>query len=173
LKRKTYDYKAILELTQQLKQFDDQDPIKYDFALYGMDQEKLYYKSAIAKLIFLRYNIFILKLRNNKMELLTTTTIALSAWEFIGKPFADKARDYYTEKILESLPKLWNKLTSLNDDEKKVIKTVIDEIPEEARKSEAEFKKYIVENIKIDNQNRVIHAKTYIENYYNHGVTNF
>jgi hypothetical protein len=97
------------------------------------------------------------------MELLTTT-IALSAWEFIGKPFADKARDYYTEKILESIPKLWNKLTSLNDNEKKVIKTVIDEIPEEARKNEEEFKKYIVENIKIDNQNRVIHAKTYIEN---------
>ena len=41
LKRKTYDYKAVLELTQQLKQFDDKDPIKYDFALYRMGQEKM------------------------------------------------------------------------------------------------------------------------------------
>jgi hypothetical protein len=92
-----------------------------------------------------------------------TTTIALGAWEFIGKPFAEKARDYCIENILESLPKLWNQLTSLNDDDKEVIKTVIGEIPENIRKNEAEFKKYIVENIKIDNQNRVIYANTYIE----------
>jgi len=41
LKRKTYDFKAVLELTEQLKQFDPLDPIKYDFALYRIGQEKL------------------------------------------------------------------------------------------------------------------------------------
>jgi len=41
LKRKTYDMKASLELTQTLKQFDNGDPIKYDFALYRLGQEKL------------------------------------------------------------------------------------------------------------------------------------
>ena len=41
LKRKTYDMKASIELTQRLQQFDASDPIKYDFALYRLGQEKL------------------------------------------------------------------------------------------------------------------------------------
>jgi len=41
LKRKTYDMKASLELTERLKKFDVSDPIKYDFALYRLGQEKL------------------------------------------------------------------------------------------------------------------------------------
>ncbi|WP_420580220.1 TIGR02757 family protein [Reichenbachiella sp.] len=36
LKRKQNDWKAVLELTTQLKQFDSSDPIRYDFALFGM-----------------------------------------------------------------------------------------------------------------------------------------
>jgi uncharacterized protein (TIGR02757 family) len=40
LKRKTYDLKAVLELTDILKSFDKSDPIKYDFALYRIGQEK-------------------------------------------------------------------------------------------------------------------------------------
>ena len=41
LTRKTYDMKAVLELTQTLKGFDKNDPIKYDFALYRLGQEGL------------------------------------------------------------------------------------------------------------------------------------
>ncbi len=41
LKRKTYDMKATIELTDKLKKFDNSDPIKYDFALYRLGQEKL------------------------------------------------------------------------------------------------------------------------------------
>ena len=41
LKRKTYDMKASIELTDTLRDFDDKDPIKYDFALYRLGQEKL------------------------------------------------------------------------------------------------------------------------------------
>jgi len=41
LKRKTYDMKASIELTDTLKTFDINDPIKYDFALYRLGQEKL------------------------------------------------------------------------------------------------------------------------------------
>ena len=41
LKRKTYDMKASIELTDTLRGFDAQDPIKYDFALYRLGQEKL------------------------------------------------------------------------------------------------------------------------------------
>lgn len=41
LKRKTYDMKATLELTDTLRSFDSFDPIKYDFALYRLGQEKL------------------------------------------------------------------------------------------------------------------------------------
>ncbi|MBQ3310886.1 TIGR02757 family protein [bacterium] len=35
LNRSSNDYKAVLELTNQLKIFDCNDPIKYDFALFG------------------------------------------------------------------------------------------------------------------------------------------
>jgi len=41
LKRKTYDMKATLEITKRLRRFDKSDPIKYDFALYRLGQEKL------------------------------------------------------------------------------------------------------------------------------------
>jgi len=41
LKRKTYDMKAALEVTERLKKFDREDPIKYDFALYRLGQEKI------------------------------------------------------------------------------------------------------------------------------------
>jgi len=41
LERKTYDMKAVLELTENLKKFDSFDPIKYDFALYRLGQEKI------------------------------------------------------------------------------------------------------------------------------------
>ncbi len=41
LKRKSYDLKAVILLTQTLKQFDVDDPVKYDFALYRIGQEKI------------------------------------------------------------------------------------------------------------------------------------
>lgn len=40
LTRKTYDLKSALLITQKLKEFDINDPIKYDFALYRIGQEK-------------------------------------------------------------------------------------------------------------------------------------
>ena len=42
LNRKTYDMKASIELTDTLRTFDQKDPIKYDFALYRLGQEKLH-----------------------------------------------------------------------------------------------------------------------------------
>ena len=41
LKRKTYDLEAAIELTQTLKSFDAKDPLKYDFALYRLGQERI------------------------------------------------------------------------------------------------------------------------------------
>lgn len=41
LTRKTYDLKSALLITQKLKEFDINDPIKYDFALYRIGQEKI------------------------------------------------------------------------------------------------------------------------------------
>lgn len=41
LQRKTYDLQAAIELTQTLKTFDENDPLKYDFALYRIGQEKI------------------------------------------------------------------------------------------------------------------------------------
>ena len=36
LKRKPIDWIAALELTQYLRSLDKQDPVKYDFALFGL-----------------------------------------------------------------------------------------------------------------------------------------
>lgn len=41
LKRKTYDLQAAIELTETFKGFDKNDPLKYDFALYRIGQEKI------------------------------------------------------------------------------------------------------------------------------------
>jgi len=41
LSRKTYDLKSAIEITNKLKEFDNNDPIKYDFALYRIGQEKI------------------------------------------------------------------------------------------------------------------------------------
>ncbi len=40
LKRKQNDFLAALELSEKLKEFDSYDPIKYDFALFGLGVEK-------------------------------------------------------------------------------------------------------------------------------------
>ena len=41
LERKSYDMRAVLELTERLRSFDPDDPVKYDFALYRLGQEGL------------------------------------------------------------------------------------------------------------------------------------
>ena len=41
LDRKTYDLKSALLITEKLKEFDLSDPVKYDFALYRIGQEKM------------------------------------------------------------------------------------------------------------------------------------
>jgi uncharacterized protein (TIGR02757 family) len=41
LQRKTYDLHSAIELTNKLKEFDKNDPLKYDFALYRIGQEKV------------------------------------------------------------------------------------------------------------------------------------
>ena len=42
LDRQSYDLKSALLITEKLKEFDEFDPIKYDFSLYRIGQEKLY-----------------------------------------------------------------------------------------------------------------------------------
>ncbi len=41
LSRITYDLQAAIELTETLRSFDKDDPLKYDFALYRIGQEKI------------------------------------------------------------------------------------------------------------------------------------
>ena len=41
LGRRSYDMKAALELTDTLRSFDPDDPVKYDFALYRIGQERI------------------------------------------------------------------------------------------------------------------------------------
>ena len=41
IERKTYDFKSVIELTNSLKKLDPKDPVRYDFALYRIGQEKL------------------------------------------------------------------------------------------------------------------------------------
>jgi uncharacterized protein (TIGR02757 family) len=46
LKRKQNDWKAVMELTGKLREFDPLDPVKYDFALFGMGVYETDYKRA-------------------------------------------------------------------------------------------------------------------------------
>lgn len=41
LTRKTYDLQSAVLITEALKKFNNEDPIKYDFAIYRLGQEKL------------------------------------------------------------------------------------------------------------------------------------
>lgn len=41
LHRKTYDLESAIQITNKLREFDPNDPIKYDFALYRIGQEKI------------------------------------------------------------------------------------------------------------------------------------
>lgn len=41
LTRKSYDLQSALDVTNSLRKFDENDPIKYDFALYRIGQEKI------------------------------------------------------------------------------------------------------------------------------------
>jgi len=41
IKRKSYDFKSVLELTESFRKLDINDPVKYDFALYRLGQEKI------------------------------------------------------------------------------------------------------------------------------------
>lgn len=41
LHRTTYDLQSAVNITEKLKQFDKNDPIKYDFSLYRIGQEKI------------------------------------------------------------------------------------------------------------------------------------
>ena len=43
LKRKSNDFKSVIELTEQLKKFCPEDPVKYDFAMfaYGLEHPKI------------------------------------------------------------------------------------------------------------------------------------
>lgn len=41
IQRKSYDFKAVLELSHALRKIDPSDPVKYDFALYRLGQEKI------------------------------------------------------------------------------------------------------------------------------------
>ncbi len=41
IERKSYDFKAVLELTESFKKIDKDDPVKFDFALYRLGQESL------------------------------------------------------------------------------------------------------------------------------------
>ena len=40
IERKQTDWQTAMELTQRLREFDPQDPVKYDFALFGMGVEE-------------------------------------------------------------------------------------------------------------------------------------
>lgn len=40
LTRKPIDWKAVLELTENCRQLDPADPVKYDFALFGLGIEQ-------------------------------------------------------------------------------------------------------------------------------------
>jgi len=47
IKRKQVDWQTATELTENLRQFDPLDPVKYDFALFGLGIEEHYQNEPI------------------------------------------------------------------------------------------------------------------------------
>lgn len=45
LKRKQNDFRSVVELTNKLKEFDESDPVKYDFALFGLGVDEFIRKN--------------------------------------------------------------------------------------------------------------------------------
>lgn len=50
--RKQTDWQTALELTQRLKEFDPKDPVKYDFALFGLGIEERWGSDAVLQDLF-------------------------------------------------------------------------------------------------------------------------
>ncbi|MDD3344376.1 MAG: TIGR02757 family protein [Sulfurospirillaceae bacterium] len=46
IQRSTYDFKAVIELTEACRKIDRNDPVKFDFALYRLGQEKHFLDSS-------------------------------------------------------------------------------------------------------------------------------
>ena len=53
IKRKQVDWQTATELTENLRQFDPLDPVKYDFALFGLGIEEHYQNEPIWLMILL------------------------------------------------------------------------------------------------------------------------
>jgi uncharacterized protein (TIGR02757 family) len=51
LERRSYDLQASIELTDALRRFDPEDPVRYDFALYRLGQERKVSSSALKHMV--------------------------------------------------------------------------------------------------------------------------
>ena len=71
LENRTYNLKSALEISQKLKEFDANDPIKYDFAIYRLGQEKIiqrtssiFFITKTPRIYYIRH-IFLLKIKKS------------------------------------------------------------------------------------------------------------
>jgi uncharacterized protein (TIGR02757 family) len=58
LERKQNDWKAVVELTERLRTIEKDDPVKYDFALFGMGMDKYFHGQSLAKSVKNRIDRF-------------------------------------------------------------------------------------------------------------------
>jgi hypothetical protein len=79
------------------------------------------------------------------MEPITTTTLAITLWEYLGKPIIDKAKDKYSEKMLD----LALSILKIKDNDKKVIKTELLKCDESILTNETKFLEFINKNNNI------------------------
>ena len=51
IKRKQNDQKALVELDERLREFDPNDPVKYDFALFGLGVNEKFNNNDLNKIV--------------------------------------------------------------------------------------------------------------------------
>jgi hypothetical protein len=74
-----------------------------------------------------------------------TTLVGIALWEYIAKPLADKAKDRFSDTLLDGVLNKFN----LKNDTKDTIKLELSNLDDEILKDKTKFLKYFDENNKI------------------------
>jgi hypothetical protein len=77
---------------------------------------------------------------------ITTTALGITLWEYLGKPFVDKAKDKYLEKTIDSVLSF----LKIKDDDKKIIETELLKCTQDVLADKAKFLEFVNKNKKIE-----------------------
>ena len=80
------------------------------------------------------------------MELITTTALGITLWEYLGKPIVDKIKDKYSEQMIVSALSI----LKIKGNDKKIIEAELLKCDEGILTNKTKFLKFINENKQIE-----------------------